>query len=79
MHHAADTKKVLENLCPEYRLHFRQVDETGARRAINERRPVVATFFLYDEQWTKFLAFYRKTPKGILNKDDVTGEYTTLL
>ena len=75
----ADTKKVLENLCPEYRLHFRQVDETGARRAINERRPVVATFFLYDEQWTKFLAFYRKTPKGILNKDDITGEYTTLL
>ena len=73
--HGAATKKVLEKVCPEYRLHFRQVDETGARRAINERRPVVATFMLYDPQWTEFSAFYNRTPKGILNKSDVTGEF----
>ena len=73
----ADTKTVLENVCPEYRLHFRQVDETGARLAINERRPVVAIFFLYSDQWAKFSAFYRKTPKGILNQSDVTGEFKT--
>ena len=54
----ANTGKVLAKVAPEYRLHFRQVDETGARRAINERRPVVAMFFLYDEQWVKFSAFY---------------------
>ena len=34
----AITRVVLENICPKYRLHFRTtVDETGARKAINER------------------------------------------
>ena len=73
--HGAATKKVLEKVCPEYRLRFRQVDETGARQAINERRPVVARFMLYAPQWTKFSTFYKRTPKGILNKSDVTGEF----
>ena len=71
----AKTKEVLENVCPEYRLHFRQVDETGARQAINKRRPVVARYSLYDEQRKKFKAFYKKTPKEILKKPDVTGEF----
>ena len=71
---SANTKKILKNLCPEYRLRFRQVNETGARQAINKRQPVVATFFLYEEQWKKFCGFYERTPKGILEKGDVTGE-----
>ena len=71
----ANTEKVLKKVCPEYRLHFREVCETGARQAINKRRPVVARFSLYEEQWEQFSAFYTKTPKGILRKRDVTGEF----
>ena len=74
----ANTKKVLEKVCPEYRLHFRQVDETGARQAINKRRPGVARFSLCNEQWDKFSAFYQKTPKEILKKHDVTGEFKAI-
>lgn len=70
----ANTEKVLAKVCPEYRLHFSQVDEIGARQAINKRRPVIARFSLYAEQWTKFSKFYKSTPKGILNKNDITGE-----
>ena len=44
--HGASTIRVLEKVCPEYRLHFREVDETHARQAINNRRPVVARVFL---------------------------------
>ena len=36
------TETVIKNLCPEYRLRYRKVDEEGARQAINGRRPVVA-------------------------------------
>ena len=72
----ANTRRVLENVCPEYRLHVCQVDETHARQALNKRRPVVTTFSLFDEQWTKFSAFYRKSPKKILQKNDVGGELT---
>ena len=70
----ASTKMVLRNICQEYRLQYKEVDETGARQAINERRPVIARFSLYDEQWKKFSAFYKCTPKEILKKSDVTGQ-----
>ena len=33
----ANTMKVLGEVCPVYRLHFKEVDETGARQAINKR------------------------------------------
>ena len=76
---SAYTDQVLTKVCPKYRLHFHEVDETGARQAINKRRPVVATFFLYLDQWEKFSAFYEKTPKGILEKCDITGEFYVYL
>jgi hypothetical protein len=73
--HGANTERVLRNVCPEYRLRYNEVDETGARNAINKRRPVVAKFWLNNgAQWGKFSQFYRKTPKGILNKDDVASK-----
>ena len=68
----AHTVKVLEKVCPDNRLHFKQVDETGARQAINQRRPVVATFFLYDEEWDWFIHFYENTPGGVLKASDLT-------
>ena len=70
----ANTESVLKLARCKYRLRVREVDERGARKAINKRRPVVAKFRLYKEQWTKFEEFYKRTPKGILTRDDVTGE-----
>ena len=67
----ANTEKVLGEICPEYRLHYRKVDETGARKAINERRPVVARFSWYKEEVDRFNTFYKNTPEDILNKSDI--------
>ena len=67
----ANTVKVLQAVCPEYRLQFKEVDETGARQAINQRRPVVARFRLYPKQWNKFENFFSKTAKGILKETDL--------
>ena len=71
----ANTESVLAKVCPEYRLQYREVDEEGARDAINKRRPVVAKFWLDNrQQWGKFSHFYRKSPEGVLKKNDVTGK-----
>ena len=70
----ANTEKVLERVCPEYRLHFQKVDETKARQAIHKRRPVIAIFSLYKEQWNEFSTFYRMNPKNVLNKSDITSK-----
>ena len=71
----ANTESVLAKVCPKYRLQYREVDEKGARDAINKRRPVVAKFWLDNrQQWGKFSHFYRTTPEGVLKKDDVTGK-----
>ena len=60
-------------------MRYREVDEVGARKAINERRPVVATFFVYKKQRDKLLNFYERTPKGILEKKDIEGESSYLV
>lgn len=69
--YGANTEKVLSKVCPEYRLHFKKIDETGARKAINERRPVVCRFSWDHKQIEKFVAYYDTTPKGILLKSHV--------
>lgn len=75
----ASTQNVLQDVCSEYRLQFRNVDEAGARQAINRRRPVVARFSLYGEQWDKFSDFFKTTKKGILTKDSLISKYITSL
>ena len=67
----AITRVVLENVCPKYRLHFRTVDETGARKAINERRPVITIFRWYEQEYKKFYRFFRNNKKGILKGADL--------
>jgi hypothetical protein len=77
---------VLADTCPKYRLHFKEVDATGARQALNHKRPVVARFWLTDKcedacqlthvhvreaQWQRFSEFFEKTPSGILSRADV--------
>ena len=77
--HGAHTARVLEAVCPEYRLHFQKVDESGARKAINQRQPVVARFWLYRQQWEKFIHFFESTRKGILKRTDLETSECTLL
>lgn len=62
----AMTEDVLRIWAPKYRLQYKKVDELGARQAINQRRPVVATFRLDDQQWDAFSKFYKNNPKGSL-------------
>ena len=70
----AFAERVLERVGPEYRLHFNKVDEIRARQALNHRRPLVAMFFLRKNQWDKFREFYEKTPKEVLQRDNLGGE-----
>ena len=72
--YGANTERVLNEVCNEYRLRFFKTDERGARKAINERRALVARFSLYKEQWDKFHAFYQTTRQGILHKSDLQGK-----
>ena len=75
--YGAKTRQVLKKVCSIYRLRFREVDERGARQAINERRPVVARYQWYGEQREKFIKFYENSGKGILEKSDIAGLYYT--
>ncbi|KAF5656985.1 hypothetical protein FCIRC_13419 [Fusarium circinatum] len=47
--------EVLSDACIWYRpLHFDEVDEEGARQAVLQRRPVLATFGLSEKGWDEF-------------------------
>ena len=67
----ANTEQVLSKWAREYRLQYKKVDEVEALQAINARRPVVATFSLYKEQWDAFSDFYEKKPQGVLETNDL--------
>lgn len=67
----ASTENVLAEYCSKYRLHCKKVDENGAREAINARRPVVARFSLYPDEWVKFGSFYESNKSGILERTHV--------
>jgi hypothetical protein len=67
----ANTAYLLNKWTPKYRLKYGMVDELGARQAINARRPVVAIFSLYEQQWTAFSKFYKDNPQGILERKDL--------
>ncbi|KAF5602531.1 hypothetical protein FPCIR_1872 [Fusarium pseudocircinatum] len=53
---------VLSDACVWYRpLHFREVDEDGAREAVLRRRPVLATFGLSKDGWHTFSKYFDRT------------------
>ena len=64
------TIRVLEKMCPKYRLQCKRVDHKGAMEAVTSSRPVVATFRLTEDEWDSFEDFYESNPKGILTKKD---------
>ena len=75
IYEGANTEKVLKNISREYRLHFVEVDENGARRAINMRKPVVTRFTWYSKEREKFEEFYTSNPKGSRQKDYLRGDF----
>lgn len=69
--HGADTEEVLGNVCPRYRLHFKNVDLKGAMSAIVAKHPVIAIFELEGSEWDAFEMFYKEHPKGVLTKEEL--------
>ena len=65
------TIRVLEKMCPKYRLRCKQVELKGAMLAVASSRPVVATFRLTESKWDNFDDFYEENPKGILTKKEI--------
>ena len=65
------TIRVLEKMCPKYRLRCKQVNLGEAMQALASSRPVVATFRLTEEEWDIFEDFYERNPKGILTKKEI--------
>ena len=65
------TIRVLEKMCPKYRLQCKRVDLKGAMQAVTSSRPVVATFRLTDNEWDSFENFYERNPRGILTKKEI--------
>ena len=65
------TIRVLEKMCPRYRLQCKRVDLKGAMQAVASSRPVVATFRLTEKEWDSFENFYERNAKGILTKKEI--------
>ena len=67
------TIRVLEKMCPKYRLRCKQVNHKEALQAVASSRPVVATFRLTDDDWDRFENFYEnpKNKKCILTKKEI--------
>ena len=71
----ANAKKVLEQMCPLYRLHVSEVNLKGALCAIASKRPVVTTFQLTGKQWDSFSMFFDQNPSGILTEEELSKHY----
>ena len=65
------TIRVLQKMCPKYRLRCTRVHHKGAMEAVTSSRPVVATFRLTEDEWDSFEDFYESDPKGILTKREI--------
>lgn len=66
------TLEVLEEVCPQYRLHCKKLKNTReALEAVVAKRPTVAKFQLTKNEWDIFYSFYRENPRGILTKSEL--------
>ena len=73
--HGESPKKVLKEICPEYRLRCQTVDAIGAMKAICAKKPVVVTFHLTGAQWDQFEKFYEENPRGILTRSYLDSKH----
>ena len=71
----ASTKRVLEEVCPKYRLKCKEVNAIDAMKAISAKQPVVARFFLSGAQWDQFYKFYAVNPKGVLTRSYLDSKH----
>lgn len=73
----APTMKVLEEVCPKYRLQCKEVDAIGAMKSISAKQPVVARFYLSGAQWDQFYQFYmdEQKRKGILTRSFLDSKH----
>ena len=70
--------KVLQDICPQYRLHSQKVDIKGAIEAIVKKRPVVARFGLTEDEWMAFQNFFKNaSPTGILTQNELVESSTS--
>ena len=69
--HGANISEVLQEICPNYRLHSQNVCIKGAMEAVVKKRPVVATFHLTGDEWKDFSNFYKTNPTGILTQNEL--------
>jgi uncharacterized protein YegL len=63
------TKDILKIELPKYKLHFKEVTEKWARKAIQQKRTIVARFQMMEKNWDRFYSFYRNHPNEILTKE----------
>ena len=63
------TKALLTEELRQYKLSFKEVDEKGAREAVNKKRVCVVTFRYTNREYAKYRTFFEKRPKGILSKE----------
>ena len=76
----ANTEMVIKRVSPEYWLKCHiKIDEEGARKAINERHPVVARFSWRGKQEVLFKEFCKRSPKSILRANDIEGIAMSML
>ena len=52
-----------------------EVDAIGAMKAVSERRPVVARFYLSGAQWDQFCQFYEENRRGILTRSYLDSKH----
>lgn len=62
-------RDILPHATSWYRLHWKQVSEVEARRAVLARRPVLARFSLSGPGWKRFSDFFSGEKDGILTRD----------
>ena len=67
----ANTVKVLQEICPRYRLQCKEVDVVRALEAVAAKRPVLARFRLTDSEWDSFSEFYRSKPRDTLTRSEL--------
>ncbi|WAR31957.1 hypothetical protein MAR_034499 [Mya arenaria] len=64
----ANTFRVLQTMCPRYRLRCHEISSQGALEAVVAKRIVVAKFRLTDRERDIFDDFYERQPTGILTR-----------
>lgn len=72
-----DVEKVLTEVQDVYRIHFKIVDEVGARKALNHHRQVIACFSLFESNPNEWKRMTQTAHDGkIADKSDIQAEST---